>query len=232
MARRAIFQLAYLKIYKELKNHFHPPGWIISSSRNTLQSASHWKMDLQTAAMWTSLYFQQIKRITESLRSWITHFKASSFFSPFTLYISLPLDIFAQLCSITKHPGNKLCHLLPNMCNFFNTNNKEKPESQVSCSTLLPKPCPGEGQQLLWALRHNHQGRTSELCSGQLSRYASWLQVHNRLWWCVLRHTCIVHMAKQPTAISNFQSEISVLSGHCVLSFWQVCITLQHNTQI
>lgn len=42
-----------------------------------------------------------------------------------------------------------VCHLLPNMCKFSNANHKGKPESQHSCSTLLPKLCPGEGQQLL-----------------------------------------------------------------------------------
>lgn len=65
------------------------------------------------------------------LTCWITYFKDFSFFSPFTLEISLPLAVFSQLWSITKHPGNKLCttycqiHTAPTML----TKNKNKKKS-------------------------------------------------------------------------------------------------------
>lgn len=263
VAERVILQPTYLRIYKELKNHFHPVGWIIISSRISLRVPHFekwtWKL-LQCIHL--SLYVHLKKGSLRKLTCWITYFKDSSFFSPFTLEISLPLAVFSQLWSITKHPGNKLCttycqiHTAPTM---LTKNNKKNQQTRVSpqlqwfvfklpattwlLELLLPavaRSLPAalaEGQRLLEELLGISE--TSALLQtpqshvlGQLSIYESWLQLHNRLWWCALRYTCIVHMAKQPTAISNLQSVILVLSGHTVLSLRQVCITLQYSTWI
>lgn len=131
VAERVILQPTYLRIYKELKNHFHPVGWIIISSRISLRVPHFekwtWKL-LQCIHL--SLYFHLKKGSLRKLTCWITYFKDSSFFSPFTLEISLPLAVFSQLWSITKHPGNKLCttycqiHTAPTM---LTKNNKKKP---------------------------------------------------------------------------------------------------------
>lgn len=132
VAKRVILQPTYLKIYKELKNHFHPVGWIIISSRISLRVPHFekwtWKL-LQCIHL--SLYFHLKKRITRKTDMLDYILQRFQFFSPFTLEISLPLAVFSQLWSITKHPGNKLCttycqiHTAPTML----TKNKNKKKS-------------------------------------------------------------------------------------------------------